>query len=245
MFMLTGCGKKNIVNLKFLENNFGLLPDTISNCTDTKKLYYENSEQKIYLVCLNDINLQQSNASKILDINTLKDYFEYLEVLILNNTIIVYLDNDISQDEINTVKTKIDNYENIIEPSIFKSKEDWEKEMSNSSDRISEILNGLSQNPLSDTIEVKIKELNKIEETVNYIEKIDKVNNVQYSQSLTPENMDFVNNIISNNKTRKIVSHDNGIAKLYKFDKLSIISCKNNSIYIGTNELKYNDSFCK
>ena len=41
MFMLTGCESETIVNLNFLEHDFGLLPDTISNCTDEQKLYYE------------------------------------------------------------------------------------------------------------------------------------------------------------------------------------------------------------
>lgn len=245
MFMLTGCGSETIVNLNFLEHDFSLLPDTISNCTDEQKLYYEYNNQKIYLVCLNEINLKQDDASNILDINTLKDYFEYLEILNSNNTIVVYLNNNISQDEIDIIKDKIDNYENIVKPSIFKSKEEWKTEMSESSDRISEILNESNGNPLSDTIEVKVKSLNLIEETANYIEKIDKVDRVQYSQTLTSENVEFIDNIISNNETRKIQNFDDGVATLYRFDNLSIISCNNNNVYIGTKELSYNDSFCK
>ena len=143
------------------------------------------------------------------------------------------------------IKDKIENYENIVKPSIFKSKEEWKTELSESSDRISEILNELNGNPLSDTIEVKVKSLNLIEETANYIEKIDKVDRVQYSQTLASENVEFIDNIISNNETRKIQNFDDGVATLYRFDNLSIISCNNNNVYIGTKELSYNDSFCK
>ena len=157
----------------------------------------------------------------------------------------VYLDSNIPQDEINKIKNKIDNYENVIKPAIFKSKEEWKKEMSESSDRVSEILNGVDQNPLSNTFEVKVQNLDLIRETADYIEKIDNVESVQYSQSSISESVGFVDNIISNNKVRKTKNYENNLAMLYKFDNLSIISCDNNSIYIGTKKLVYNKSFCK
>lgn len=245
MFMLTGCGSTSNLNLKLLNQNLQLVPDVIDNCTNVSKLYYEDGKQKIYLVCLDEINLEQDTVSKVLNISTLKDYFEYLEVLNSNNTIMVYLDSNISQDEINKIKNKIDNYENVIKPAIFKSKEEWKKEMSESSDRVSEILNGVDQNPLSNTFEVKVQNLDLIRETADYIEKIDNVESVQYSQSSISESAGFVDNIISNNKVRKTKNYENNLAMLYKFDNLSIISCDNNGIYIGTKKLVYNKSFCK
>ena len=245
IFVLTGCGSTSNLNLKLLNQNLQLVPDVIDDCTDVSKLYYEYGKQKIYLVCLDEINLEQDTVSKVLNISTLKDYFEYLEILNSNNTIMVYLDSNIPQDEINKIKNKIDNYENVIKPAIFKSKEEWKKEMSESSDRVSEILNGVDQNPLSNTFEVKVQNLDLIRETADYIEKIDNVESVQYSQSSISESVGFVDNIISNNKVRKTKNYENNLAMLYKFDNLSIISCDNNSIYIGTKKLVYNKSFCK
>ena len=131
IFVLTGCGSTSNLNLKLLNQNLQLVPDVIDDCTNVSKLYYEDGKQKIYLVCLDEINLEQDTVSKLLNISTLKDYFEYLEVLNSNNTITVYLDSNISQDEINKIKNKIDNYENVIKPAIFKSKEEWKKKCLN------------------------------------------------------------------------------------------------------------------
>ena len=94
---------------------------------------------------------------------------------------------------------------------------------------------------MSNTFEVKVQNLDLIRETADYIEKIDNVESVQYSQSSISESAGFVDNIISNNKVRKTKNYENNLAMLYKFDNLSIIS----SIYIGTKKLAYNKSFCK
>jgi len=152
----------------------------------------------------------------------------------------VYLKSNSSQDEIVEIKNIIDSYENVWSTTI-KTKEESLDEISKESDAINQIIDDLDENPLSDIIIVKAKSLNYIKNIVQNLESMELVDDVRYSKLLTSQNDDFIDNIVTHNKT-KIKKINYGT--LYKFNNLSMITCEDN-IYIGPKNFKYYDDFCK
>lgn len=227
IMIISGCSNNGTLTINFGENNYKLEPKIINNCDNKEKLYYENEDSEVYLICMDEIYLNDSI--------TLNDYFMYLDSVIKNNTIIIYLDNKIELEEINNIKNELLNHENI-ENITFKSKEEWKDEMMNSSDAFSNILNDLEDNPLSDTFEIKVKDIKFIGKTASYIESLENISNVEYLQRNINNNV--IDEFISNFADFKSKKFNNN--KLYKFENLSIVVCANKDLYIGKNISKSN-----
>lgn len=100
-------------------------------------------------------------------------------------TIVVFLDKDISEEELNEVEYAIKENENIIEYE-FQSKQDVASSMMKSSEIFKNIMQEWEneQNPLKDTFLIKVKNVEKITETAKEIKKLDNVSLVRYGEGI-------------------------------------------------------------
>ncbi|NLD79067.1 MAG: ABC transporter permease [Mollicutes bacterium] len=100
-------------------------------------------------------------------------------------TIVVFLENEIDQEGISEVKTKIVENKNI-EEYTFQGKQDIAKEMMESSNIYKNIMETWSEedNPLKDTFVIKVKDIDKITKTAQDIEKISGVYSVNYGEGI-------------------------------------------------------------
>ena len=70
-------------------------------------------------------------------------------------SIVVYLDSDITEEEIENIRADIDSQDNVSEVT-FKSKTEWKEEMSAYDDTFETVLNYLDENPLMDSFILKV-----------------------------------------------------------------------------------------
>lgn len=100
-------------------------------------------------------------------------------------TVVVFLDNDTTEEERNNVVLKLKDVQNI-ESYEFKSKLEVKQNMSKDYAELSEILDSWEEtdNPLKDTYTIKVKDVEIIKKTADEIKKIEKVNTVQYGEGL-------------------------------------------------------------
>lgn len=99
----------------------------------------------------------------------------------IDETIVVFLENDIEIEKIENIKKEIMNIISKDDEVLFKSKEQIKQEMMKESETFYEVLNGLEENPLNDVFYVKIKEGSNVYEIIDLIKEIDGVYQVEYS----------------------------------------------------------------
>lgn len=102
-------------------------------------------------------------------------------------TIVIFLNNDVTEEDINNVENEIRQIPNVDKSSIkFESKQDVKEEMQKESEVFNTVLDEWddSESPLKDTFQVKVKNVDKISNTANRIEKIAKVNTVRYGEEM-------------------------------------------------------------
>lgn len=109
-------------------------------------------------------------------------------------TIVVYLDKDITNEKIDNIKADINNQSNVSEV-ILKSKDEWKLEMAEYSDTFETVLNYLDENPLQDSFTIKVKEVEDMKKTSDYIKSIDGVETVKYGEGMI-ENIISIFNIV-------------------------------------------------
>ncbi len=100
-------------------------------------------------------------------------------------TVVVFLDNDTTEQEQESFVEKLKKVDNI-ESYEFKSKLEVKETMSKDYSELSGILDGweATDNPLKDTYTIKVKDVEIIKKTAEELEKIEKVNTVQYGEGL-------------------------------------------------------------
>ena len=100
-------------------------------------------------------------------------------------TIVVFVDREVKEDKIGVIKAKLEQIDNISDIK-YKSKQDIQKEMQETSAQLDAILKeyGEELNPLKDTFEVKVKDLEEIGTTAKTIENIDGVSSVNYGETM-------------------------------------------------------------
>ncbi len=100
-------------------------------------------------------------------------------------TIVVFLDNDVTEEEIEDTEKSIKSLTNV-ESYIFKSKTEVKKQMQEESEVFNTVLNNWNENesPLKDTFQVKVKDVEKISATAKRIEKLNKVSVVRYGEGM-------------------------------------------------------------
>ncbi len=100
-------------------------------------------------------------------------------------TMVVFIDNSATNEEINSIENDIKNIHNI-ESMEFRSKDDIKNTMSNENETFKNIMDswGEEENPLQSTFILKVKDITQIKETASTIKNIDKVTLVKYGETM-------------------------------------------------------------
>ncbi len=100
-------------------------------------------------------------------------------------TIVVFLDNQIEQDEIHEVEEQIKSISNVGEYT-FQSRQEVKQKMQEESEIFSTVLENWEDedSPLKDTFQVKVKNIEKIKDTAEKIQAIEKVSVVRYGEGM-------------------------------------------------------------
>ncbi len=104
-------------------------------------------------------------------------------------TVVVYLNGDVTSEQIENIKTELNSYKNVLETT-YKSKDEWKLEMSEYDESFKTVLDYLDENPLNDSFVVKVKDVKKLSETSEFIKGIEGVDTVKYGEGM-------VENVIS------------------------------------------------
>ena len=104
-------------------------------------------------------------------------------------SIVVYLDGEVTEEQINNIRADIDSQENVSEV-IFKSNTEWKEEMSEYDDTFETVLNYLDENPLMNSFIIRVNDVNHLSDTAEYVKSISGVDTVKYGEGM-------VDNIIS------------------------------------------------
>lgn len=121
-------------------------------------------------------------------------------------TIVVFLDADTTEDETNNIRERLEKMTNV-ESLTYQSKAAIKEEMSKESDVFNEVMSTWDDedNPLKDTFQVKVKDVEKISDTAKKIGRIDKVSTVRYGEGM-------VDNLISAFEAAQKISYGMVIA---------------------------------
>ncbi len=103
-------------------------------------------------------------------------------------TIVVFLDRNITPTESESIKTRINTMDNVLDV-VFHSKEEIKKEMQEESDVFKSIMSQYDDktNPLQDSFMVKVSDINEMGKTAEEIKKIEKVELVKYGEGSVEE----------------------------------------------------------
>ena len=101
-------------------------------------------------------------------------------------TIVTYLKKDVTEEQIDNIKSEISSYKNVEEVT-FKSKDEWKLEMSEYDDSFKTVLDYLDENPLMDSFVLKVNDVKKLSETSEYIKAINGVNTVKYGEGMVEQ----------------------------------------------------------
>jgi len=100
-------------------------------------------------------------------------------------TIVVFVDREVDETGISIIRSRLEQIDNI-EKIDYKSKQILREEMQASSAMLEATMKEWSEdeNPLKDTFQIKVSDIEEINNTANLIEKIDGVDTVNYGESM-------------------------------------------------------------
>jgi len=100
-------------------------------------------------------------------------------------TIVVFVKREVQENELGIIRAKLDQMENIATID-YKSKTQLREEMQASSSMLEATMKEWeeTENPLKDTFQIKVKEIEQIAETANMIEKIEGIDSVNYGETM-------------------------------------------------------------
>lgn len=103
-------------------------------------------------------------------------------------SIVVFIENDATKEEIVEIENKIKSMDNI-DSYIYESKVEVAESWKKSSETFKVIIESWdeNENPLADTFSIKVKDLEKINQTAGEIKKIDKVSLVRYGEGIVEQ----------------------------------------------------------
>jgi len=101
-------------------------------------------------------------------------------------TIVTYLKKDVTEEQIENIKTELKSYKYIDEVE-FKSKDEWKLEMSNYDDSFKTVLDYLDENPLKDSFVLKVNDVKKLSETSEYVKAVTGVDTVKYGEGMVEQ----------------------------------------------------------
>lgn len=105
-------------------------------------------------------------------------------------TIVIFLNNEVTDEDITRVEEEIKQIPNVDQDSVvFASKQDVKEEMQQESEVFDTVLDEWddTESPLKDTFQVKVKNVEKISDTAERIEKINQVNTVRYGEGMVDQ----------------------------------------------------------
>ncbi len=103
-------------------------------------------------------------------------------------TIVAFIDNEADQDKIDEIKDKISTIDNV-EKYEFRSKQTITEEMRDSSEVFDNIMKNWTdeENPIQNTYQVKVIDINKIKNVANDIKEIDGITLVKYGEGMVEQ----------------------------------------------------------
>lgn len=103
-------------------------------------------------------------------------------------TIVAFIDNEADQDKIDEIKDKISVIDNV-EKYEFKSKKTITEEMRDSSEVFDNIMKNWNddENPIQNTYQVKVIDINKIKDVADEIKTIDGITLVKYGEGMVEQ----------------------------------------------------------
>lgn len=103
-------------------------------------------------------------------------------------TIVAFIDNEADDSKIEEIREEIGSLNNIEEYE-FRSKEEITNEMRDSSDVFDSIMGNWTddENPIQNTFQVKVTDINKIDNVAKKIEKIDGITLVKYGEGIVEQ----------------------------------------------------------
>lgn len=107
----------------------------------------------------------------------------FMETIKKDVTMVIFLDGDTTKDQKDIIEDKIKATGNV-EKLTYKSKEDYAKEFASENETLATIINEWTEetNPLLDSFELKVKEIENIKATAKTIKNLEHVNSVKYSE---------------------------------------------------------------
>lgn len=96
-------------------------------------------------------------------------------------SIVVYLNEDVSTEMENDIYNNISELDGV-EKATLKTKEEWKKEIQSYSSELDATLSYLEDNPLLDSVIVKVKDINSISYVASIIRNYDGVKSAQYGE---------------------------------------------------------------
>lgn len=103
-------------------------------------------------------------------------------------TMVIFLDSDTTEEETSQIEQAIRNTNNV-ESLKFKSKQESAEETAENNEVFATIIDSWTDetNPLLDSFELKVKDVDNIKETAEVIKAIDKVNTVNYGEDIVDQ----------------------------------------------------------
>lgn len=100
-------------------------------------------------------------------------------------TIVVFVDNKADEEKVKEIREKIEKLSNL-DSYTFKGKNDVKEEMQKESDIFNTIMADWDSenNPLKDTFQIKVKDIEKISDTADKIKKMDGISVVRYGEGM-------------------------------------------------------------
>ncbi|MBR2588084.1 MAG: permease-like cell division protein FtsX [Bacilli bacterium] len=100
-------------------------------------------------------------------------------------TIVAFIDNEADKEKIKEIRDKIEQLDNI-EKNSLKTKEEITKDMRDSSEVFDSIMKNWDseENPIQNTFQVKVVDINEINKTADEIKKIDGITLVKYGEGM-------------------------------------------------------------
>lgn len=107
-------------------------------------------------------------------------------------TIVVYANRDVTDDQINTIESKIKAIANVDDVT-FKSKEEWRLEMKNYSETLEVTLDYLETNPLLDSFIVTVNDVKDLSLVTKEIRNIEGVESASYGEEMVEDIISIFN----------------------------------------------------
>jgi len=107
----------------------------------------------------------------------------FMETIKKDVTMVIFLDSDTTEDQRKSIETNIKATNNV-EKLTYKSKQQYAQEFAKENETLATIIDGWTDetNPLLDSFELKVKDIENIKDTAKIIKELKHVNSVKYSE---------------------------------------------------------------